>query len=326
MNPLQTILSSNKLEGENYIDWKRNLDIVLTVEKHKYVLTTPCPPVPAANARQAEKDAHEAWLRSDEVAKCYCLASMSNVLQQSHKEYDTTFDLLNNLHEMFGGHGRQARQQAVRKFMNCRQKAGTPVRDHMLTVMGHLNEMDILGSEIDLETKIDMIMETLSDSFDGFCLKYSMNKLNYTVTELMKELQTNEAMLNKNKKKSGEAHVTEQKASTSGSNRVVRKPKNAKQAGSKKPYQKAKSAKGKAVAKDDKSEHNCHHCGEAGHWRRNCPAYLKTVKGKGMILVTQGCYTTNKATPWILDCGASDHVVCNLNGFRKIKDLSDGEF
>ena len=43
LNPLSTILSSNKLEGDNYVDWKRNLDIVLTVDKHKWVLTTPCP-------------------------------------------------------------------------------------------------------------------------------------------------------------------------------------------------------------------------------------------------------------------------------------------
>ena len=41
LNPLSTILSSNKLEGDNYVDWKRNLDIVLTVDKHKWVLTTP---------------------------------------------------------------------------------------------------------------------------------------------------------------------------------------------------------------------------------------------------------------------------------------------
>ena len=37
-SPLVTILNQNKLIGSNY-DWKRNLNIVLTVEEHKYVLT-----------------------------------------------------------------------------------------------------------------------------------------------------------------------------------------------------------------------------------------------------------------------------------------------
>ena len=37
-SPLVTILNQNKLTGSNYVDWKRNLDIVLTTEEHKYVL------------------------------------------------------------------------------------------------------------------------------------------------------------------------------------------------------------------------------------------------------------------------------------------------
>ena len=48
-SPLAMILTQNKLTGENYVDWKRNLDIVLTAENHKMVLTKPllkiCPKV-----------------------------------------------------------------------------------------------------------------------------------------------------------------------------------------------------------------------------------------------------------------------------------------
>ena len=33
-NPLDIILKENKLDGTNYIDWKRNLDIVLTAEDY----------------------------------------------------------------------------------------------------------------------------------------------------------------------------------------------------------------------------------------------------------------------------------------------------
>ena len=38
-SPLVAILNQNKLTESNYVDWKRNLDIILTVEEHKYVLT-----------------------------------------------------------------------------------------------------------------------------------------------------------------------------------------------------------------------------------------------------------------------------------------------
>ena len=76
------------------------------------------------------------------------MASMNNVLQQQHRDIETADDMLYNVHEMFEGQGRQARQQVVRHFMSCRIKAGTPVRDHMMLIISYLNKMEILGSEI----------------------------------------------------------------------------------------------------------------------------------------------------------------------------------
>ena len=52
---LVTILNQNKLTGSNYVDWKINLDIVLTTEEHKYVLTQPCPSFPSLDAPIEEK-------------------------------------------------------------------------------------------------------------------------------------------------------------------------------------------------------------------------------------------------------------------------------
>ena len=78
---LVTILYQNKLIGSKYVDWKRNLDIVLTAEEHKYVLTKPCPSFPSLDAPLEEKQQYDRWQKSNEMAKCYILASISNVLQ-----------------------------------------------------------------------------------------------------------------------------------------------------------------------------------------------------------------------------------------------------
>ena len=72
--------------------------------------------------------------------------------------------------------------------MNCRMRPGTPVRVHILEVIVLLNVIKIMGALIDEETQVDMVLEALSDSFDTFKLNYSMNKLSYNLTELMKEL------------------------------------------------------------------------------------------------------------------------------------------
>ena len=44
---LSSILNQNKLTGDNFADWKRNLLIVLSI---KYVLEKDCPPIPKENA------------------------------------------------------------------------------------------------------------------------------------------------------------------------------------------------------------------------------------------------------------------------------------
>ena len=60
-SPLATILTQNKLTGNNFIDWKRNLDIVLTMKDYAYVLTTPCPEEPVAGAMAAARHEFEKW-------------------------------------------------------------------------------------------------------------------------------------------------------------------------------------------------------------------------------------------------------------------------
>ena len=54
-SPLATILTHNKLTGNNYVEWKHNLDIVLTAEDYIYVLSTPCPPEPPTTVVVAVK-------------------------------------------------------------------------------------------------------------------------------------------------------------------------------------------------------------------------------------------------------------------------------
>ena len=118
-----------------------------------------------------------------------------------------------------------------------------------------------------------MILETLPESFDTFKWNYSMNKLEYTVTKLMKELHTAEG-LTKRKRNQRKAYATEHKASTSESKKRLHKADKENQC-------KVQKKKKPRPVEADKSNDKRHHCNEPGHWRRNCPAYLKTKeKGK----------------------------------------------
>ena len=75
---------------------------------------------------------------------------------------------------MLADQGRPARQAAMRVLISTKMAEGTPVQDHMLKMMDSLNELDVLGAAIDAESQIDMIPESLPDSFNHFKINYNM--------------------------------------------------------------------------------------------------------------------------------------------------------
>ena len=89
---------------------------------------------------------------------------------------------------MFGDLGRAGRQETIRALFNTKMSEETPVQDHVLKVIAHLNELEILGAEIDGETQVDIVLMLLPKSFNNFCLTYNMSKSNYSLAELLKEL------------------------------------------------------------------------------------------------------------------------------------------
>ena len=78
------------------------MDIVLTVEEYKYVLTQPCPSFPSLDAPIDEKQRYDRWQKSNEMAKCYILAFISNVLQHQMQDVELVSDIMLSLKEMFG--------------------------------------------------------------------------------------------------------------------------------------------------------------------------------------------------------------------------------
>ena len=158
---LSSILNQNKLTGDNFADWKRNLLIVLSFEKHKYVLKKECPLVPKENASSEESIFFDNWVNSNEIARCYMMASMNSVLQKQHEGYLNARDIMHNVEDMFGGQSVLVRQAAVRNLMNCKHKPWTPIKDHMLTVIGYLAKAQSHGYEIDADTHMKMIFESV---------------------------------------------------------------------------------------------------------------------------------------------------------------------
>ncbi|KAH6783385.1 hypothetical protein C2S52_008344 [Perilla frutescens var. hirtella] len=65
----------------------------------------------------------------------------------------------------------------------------TPVRDHVLQMMGFLSKIETLGGELDPESQIDIVFHCLSPRFEQFRLSCNMIKKDVTLSELLIDLQ-----------------------------------------------------------------------------------------------------------------------------------------
>ncbi|KAK8562475.1 hypothetical protein V6N12_010553 [Hibiscus sabdariffa] len=82
---LRSLLEKEKLNGINFLDWFRNLRIVLKQERKEYVIEEPVPDEPATNAPRADKDKFKKYFEDMLDVSCLMLATMTPELQ---KQYD----------------------------------------------------------------------------------------------------------------------------------------------------------------------------------------------------------------------------------------------
>ena len=114
---------------------------------------------------------------------------MSNILQHQYENMATTYDMMINLKEMFGDQNRAGRQVAMKALLNTKMTEGTPVQDHVLKMIAHLNELEILGAEIDGKTQVDIVLMSLLESFKNLHLNYSMSIGSYPWRSFLKSFR-----------------------------------------------------------------------------------------------------------------------------------------
>ena len=140
-------------------------------------------------------------------------------------------------------------------------------------MISNLNTLEVLDADIDGESQVDMILQSLRKSFKEFRLNYNMNKNIYYFSELMNELVAAEGILGTSSVDANMVEASTSQLKSKGKGKKKKKKDFTTQDGKQIPFgvaDKGKKIKGK-----------CFHCGEKGHWKRNCPKF-KAANNKGM--------------------------------------------
>ncbi|CAJ2644759.1 unnamed protein product [Trifolium pratense] len=125
---MRSILDKEKLPGTNFLDWHRNLRIVLMHEKKLYAIEEPQSDLeeePAANAPKAQRDAYQKRVDDALDAKCLMLATMTSELQKQHEEMNA-FDMIEHLKTLYQEQARIERFEVSKALFQAKLAEGSP--------------------------------------------------------------------------------------------------------------------------------------------------------------------------------------------------------
>ncbi|XP_076908412.1 uncharacterized protein LOC143565286 [Bidens hawaiensis] len=324
---LRSILDKYRLNYNNFMDWYRNLRIVLKQEKKSYILDDPIPDEPNVD----DLDAYANWLKYTEDSvqvSCLMLGTMIPEIQKDFENHGA-YDMITQLKEMFLTQARVERFETVRALHACHMEETQSVSSYVLKMKSHIDRLERLNCPVSKELATDLILNGLTKMFETFVMNYNMNGWDKSIGELHAMLKTAEAGMGKkvlpvfaiNEGGSKKRHHPEPKARVAVGKGQVKKGFKGKAKAEPKPKKLKVSA-----------EDPCFGCGEIGHWMRNCLTYLKELKAKRDAGQTSGTtfmihidLNIISSNTWVLDTGCGTHICNSLQGFKRRNEVKKGD-
>ncbi|XP_071713996.1 uncharacterized protein [Rutidosis leptorrhynchoides] len=180
---IRSILEKEKLNGNNFIDWYRNLQIVLKSERKLHHLENPLPEAPPETVSATVRNAYTKQYNEQLEVACLMLASMTSEIQRNLMDYNA-YDMIEELKTMFQQQAEHELFETVKAFHACKHELGQPVSQYVLKMKGYLDQLERLGYAMPPVLGVHLILTSLSKGYDGFVMNYNMHSMGKTIPEL----------------------------------------------------------------------------------------------------------------------------------------------
>ncbi|GJY33855.1 retrotransposon protein, putative, ty1-copia subclass [Tanacetum coccineum] len=235
----------------------------LRYENKEYVLDDQIPTIDN-DSTQEEFEAHRKHYDHANKVSCIMASSMSRELQ---KTFENTYEMNQQLKEMFQPKASKERLDVVKSLMDCKPKPEASNCAFVLEMKGYFDILESLNMVFDTELSINIILSGLPADYNQFVLSYQMNTKDTSIMELHSLLQTTKQGIKKSNVPSTSAALELDLMAAKGKfNR-----------GSK------RNAESEIAPTNDPKEAACFYCNTKGHWKRSCLKYLRDLKDEKVL-------------------------------------------
>ncbi|GJX16291.1 retrotransposon protein, putative, ty1-copia subclass [Tanacetum coccineum] len=149
----RSMFEREKLSGNNFNNWFRQLKLVLRVEKKMHVIEQPLPAAPAADSEAQFKNS-------------------------------SPYDLIKELKAMFKKQAGVERFDLIQTFYACKQEEGKPVAAYVIQMKGYVDRLERLGYMLPQDLIVGLILNGLTKDFVRFVRNYNMDNMGKMIGEL----------------------------------------------------------------------------------------------------------------------------------------------
>ncbi|KAL0445123.1 UNVERIFIED_CONTAM: hypothetical protein Slati_2235000 [Sesamum latifolium] len=134
---------------------------------------------------------------------------MTNEIQKQYDRLEDVPSIMLRMKDVYAVPDRHIRYAATKAFFGTKMTEGSSVHCHGVKMLS-LEKLEDLKAGLNNDTYIDVILQSLSPSYDPFIVNYNMNRLDKSIHELINMLVQYEATTHKS-----EPAVLVEEASTS---------------------------------------------------------------------------------------------------------------